>query len=129
MQFPPLSPPCFLPGMQTQWSPAAILDHEVTLKIDSSAEDKAEKEKEPGTLMTRWSQHTNPGLPSSRCGRVNDTAETVHLRLGLEPTFRDSNLAKTYSLPTEITHLVSGLNEAQVQVSLQKEFSERQSGR
>ena len=31
-------------------------------------------------------------------------------------------------LPTEITHLVSGLNEAQVlDVSSQKEFSERQS--
>ena len=52
-------------------------------------------------------------------------------RLGLEPTWpglkpgqnpdwdlnacgRDSNPAKTHSLPTEITHLVSGLNEAQV---------------
>ena len=36
---------------------------------------------------------------------------------GLEPSLnsdRDSNLAKTHSLPTGITHLVSGLNEAQV---------------
>ena len=52
--------------------------------------------------------------------------ETVHLRLGLEPTCWDSNPAKTHSLPTEITHLVSGLNEAQVlDVSSQKELSER----
>ena len=57
-------------------------------------------------------------------------AETMHLRLGLEPMCRDSNPAKTHGLPTEITHLVSGLNEAQVlDVSLQKEFSERQSDR
>ena len=58
-------------------------------------------------------------------------SETVHLRLGLEPTqaglepgqnpdwdlnprLQDLNPAKTYSLPTEITHLVSGLNETQV---------------
>ena len=74
-------------------------------------------------------------------------SETVHLRLGLEPMRPelkpglnadwdldphgwDSNRAKTHSLPTEITHLVSGLNEAQVlDVSSQKEFSERQSDR
>ena len=57
-------------------------------------------------------------------------SETVHLRLGLELTCQDSNPAKTHSLPTEVTHLVSGLNEAQVlDVSLQKEFSERQSDR
>ena len=42
----------------------------------------------------------------------------------------DSNLAKTHGLLTEITHLVSGLNEAQVlEVSSQKAFSERQSDR
>ena len=42
----------------------------------------------------------------------------------------DSKPAKTHSLPTEITHLVSGLNEAQVlDVSSQEEFSERQSDR
>ena len=46
--------------------------------------------------------------------------ETVELRLGLEPTRWDSNPAKTHigtlthGLLTEITHLVSGLNEAQV---------------
>ena len=46
------------------------------------------------------------------------------------PHGRDLNLAKTHSLPTEITHLVSGVNEAQVlDVSSQKEFSERQSDR
>ena len=68
-------------------------------------------------------------------------------RLGLEPTWPGlepsqnldwdlnphgwgSNPAKTHSLPTEITHLVSGPNEAQVlDVSSQKEFSERQSDR
>ena len=49
---------------------------------------------------------------------------------GLNPRDQDSNPAKTHSLPTEITHLVSGLNEAQVlDVSSQKEFSERQSDR
>ena len=37
---------------------------------------------------------------------------------------------RTHSLLTEITHPVSGLNEAQVlDVSSQKEFSERQSDR
>ena len=66
--------------------------------------------------------------------------ETVPLRLGLElslnpdwdsnPCSWDSNPAKTHSLPTEITHPVSGLNEAQVlDVSSQKEFSERQTDR
>ena len=60
--------------------------------------------------------------------------ETMQLRLGLEPTCWDSSPAKTqigtwtHGLLTEITHLVSGLNEAQVlNVSSQKEFSERQS--
>ena len=55
----------------------------------------------------------------------------MHLRLELEPTqlglkpsldpdwdltpwSRDSNPAKTHGLPTEITHLVLGLNETQV---------------
>lgn len=33
-------------------NPAAILDNDVTLKTDSSAEDQAKREKEPGTLMT-----------------------------------------------------------------------------
>jgi len=38
--------------------------------------------------------------------------------------------AKTYGVAIEITHLVSGPNEAQVlDVSSQKEFSERQSDR
>ena len=60
------------------------------------------------------------------------------MRLGLEPgqnphwdlnpRGRDLNPAKTHGLPTEITHLVSGLDEAQVlDVPSQKEFSERQS--
>ena len=40
---------------------------------------------------------------------------------------RDWHPAKTHNLPTEITHLVSGLNEAQVlDVSWQKELSERE---
>ena len=40
------------------------------------------------------------------------------------------NLAKIHGLLTEITYLVSGLNEAQVlDVLSQKEFSERQSDR
>ena len=46
--------------------------------------------------------------------------ETAQFRLGLG----------THCLLIEITHLVSGLNEAQVlYVSAQKEFSERQSDR
>ena len=45
----------------------------------------------------------------------------------LNPCGQDLNLAKTHSLPTEITDLVSEPNEAQVlDVSSQKEFSERQ---
>ena len=44
----------------------------------------------------------------------------------LNPCGQDLNLAKTHSLPTEITDLVSEPNEAQVlDVSSQKEFSER----
>ena len=51
-------------------------------------------------------------------------------RLDLNPHSWDLDPAKTHSLPTEITHLVSGLNDAQVlEVSSQKEFSERQSDR
>ena len=39
-------------------------------------------------------------------------------------------LAKIHSLPTEVTDLVSGSDKAQVHdISLQKEFSERQSNR
>ena len=42
---------------------------------------------------------------------------------------QNANLAKTH-LPSEIKHLVSAFNEAQVlDVSSQKEFSERQSDR
>ena len=63
-------------------------------------------------------------------GTFVTNCETVHLRLELEPTCRDSNRAKTHGLLTEITYLISGLNEAQVlDVSLQKEFGERQSDR
>ena len=41
-----------------------------------------------------------------------------------------SNPAKIHDLPTEITHLVLGLKEAQVlDVSWQKEFNESQSNR
>ena len=72
-QIPLFPPPCFLPGMQTQGSPAAKLDHEVTWKIDSSAEEETNREKETGTLMTWWSHQTTPGLPASRYGAVKDT--------------------------------------------------------
>ena len=42
----------------------------------------------------------------------------------------DSNPAKTHSLPTEIIYLASAFNEAQFfNISLQKEFSEKQSDR
>ena len=48
----------------------------------------------------------------------------------LNPYVWNSNPAKIHSLPTEITDLVSGPNEAQVlDISSQKEFSERQSDR
>ena len=61
--------------------------------------------------------------------------ETIHLRLRLESTCQDlnlcgwaSNLAQIHDLPTKITHLVLGPSVTQVlDVSLQKEFSEKQS--
>ena len=59
--------------------------------------------------------------------------ETVQLRLDPESTSHDGNPIKkqfwswTHGPLIEITHLVSGFNEAQILVSLQKEFSERQS--
>ena len=63
-----------------------------------------------------------------------DTGENVNLRLGLDPMCRGSNPAKTllgtwtHNLLIRITHLVSGHTEAQdLCVSLQKEFSEKQS--
>ena len=47
----------------------------------------------------------------------------------LNPPARTQTWPKS-SLPTEITHLVSGLNEAQVlDVSLHTEFSDRQNDR
>ena len=47
---------------------------------------------------------------------------------GLDPSGWDSNPAEIHSLPTEVTDPVSEPNEAQVlDVSLQKEISERQS--
>ena len=71
---------------------------------------------------------------SSNCCFVDSACETVHLRLGLEPMGWDVNPAKTqtgtrtHGLLIEITHLVSGLNEAQVlDVSSQEGFSERKS--
>ena len=71
--------------------------------------------------------------PCTRDWDLNPHARTrtqPKLRLGLEPTRLGLEPAKTHGLPTEITHLVSGLNEAQVlDVSSQKEFSERQSDR
>ena len=59
----------------------------------------------------------------------NET-ETVHLRLGLESLGWDSNSVRsqtgtwTHSLLIDITYLVSGLNEAQVLVFLEKGFCE-----
>ena len=48
----------------------------------------------------------------------------------LNPYVWNSNPAKIHSLPTEITDLVSGPNEIQVlDISSQKQFSERQSDR
>ena len=48
----------------------------------------------------------------------------------LNPRGRDSNPAKAHGLLTEITHLVSGLKEAQVlDVSSQKEFSDKVIGK
>ena len=47
-----------------------------------------------------------------------------------DPQDQDSNPAKPHGFPTEITNLVSGPNKVQVlDVSSQKEFSERQSDR
>ena len=54
----------------------------------------------------------------------------THVRVKLFTSDWNANIAKTHGLPTEITDLVSGPNEAQVpDVSSQKEFSERQSDR
>ena len=57
----------------------------------------------------------------------------MHLSLGLEPSQTPDwalNLAKVGGLLTEVTHLVSGLNEVQVlDVSSQKKFRGRQSDR
>ena len=59
-----------------------------------------------------------------------DDIETIYLRLRLEPMSWDSIPAKTHSLPTEITDLVLGPNDALVlDVSSQKKLSERQSDR
>ena len=65
-----------------------------------------------------------------------DSGENVNLRLGLDPMCRGSDPAKTlletwtHNLLLRITHLVSGHTEAQdLCVSLQKEFSEKQSVR
>ena len=56
--------------------------------------------------------------------------ETVYLKLGLDHSGWNSNPAKTHCLPTEVTDLDSEPNEAQVlDVSLQKEISEKQSHR
>ena len=56
--------------------------------------------------------------------------ETIHLRLGLEPTWPALEPAKSHGLPTQFTDLVSGPSEAQVlDVSLQREVSERRSDR
>lgn len=81
-----------------RWNPAAILDHEVTLKIDSNAKDHAEREKEPGTLMTWWSQHSKAGCrpPDTGEGRTPLTSLWVsHCRLQdfgtpFNAVFRDS---------------------------------------
>ena len=48
----------------------------------------------------------------------------------LNPCGWASNLAKIHGPPTEITHLILGPSETQIiDVSLQKEFSEKQSDR
>ena len=39
------------------------------------------------------------------------TFKTIHLTLGFEPMYQGSNMARPHSLPTNITHLISGLNE------------------
>lgn len=53
-------------------NPAVILDHKVTLKVESSAEDQAERERS-STMMTLWGHYTNPGWLTCRHGRVKDT--------------------------------------------------------
>ena len=46
----------------------------------------------------------------------------------MNPHGRDPNTAKIHGLPTEVTELVSALNEAQIlDVLSQKEFREKQS--
>ena len=70
---------------------------------------------------------SNPTWPGFKPGQNPDWHLNPHGR-DSNPRGWDSNRAKTHGLPSEITHLVSGLNEAQVlDVPLQKKFSERQS--
>ena len=68
----------------------------------------------------------NPEASQRATGRmIQGVVKTCISDWDLNPSVQDLNQAITYGLPTEITHLVSGLNEAQVlDVSSQKEFSE-----
>ena len=76
------------------------------------------------------------GRAARPVGLAEKSCSTVSFSLGLELLHQDRNPAKTQvgtrtrGLSTEITQLVSGLNEAQVlDVPSQKEFNERQSDR
>ena len=62
--------------------------------------------------------------------KKNNPTEIIHLRWDFNSFGQALNPATSHGLPTEITHLVSGLNETQVlDVTTQKEFNERQSDR
>ena len=73
--------------------------------------------------MSSWNRSPHPGTWT----HVFRTGSQPTPSLGLEPTWLG---LEPHSLPTEIIDLVSGPSEAQVlDVSLQKEFGERETGK
>ena len=74
-----------------------------------------------------WSRLSFPSpgdLPDPGIEAVSPVFETIYLRLGLEPMWLGLESSQNPQ------YLVSGPNEAQVlNISLQKEFTERQSDR
>ena len=74
-------------------------------------------------FMSVQKRYVSSGNVVSETENTSDSCTQQKLRLGLEPTFFFFPLIR-------ITHMVSGLTEAQVLcVSAEKEFRERQSDR
>lgn len=47
-------------------APAAIFDHEVTVRIDVGYQEGRIKRKDPSALMTPWDHYTNLRLSANR---------------------------------------------------------------